>query len=178
MKRRRLLVGTGTALIGAGCIGNADRLNDSSPTESGRPSSTEADSPSNTDATRSPDCTMEDFVIFNSMSKEVTVTVRLVEGWGRYRRGSPTATEAASPTETPTVTFADEVSIPPDGKHEYENLPEVSTPHRFEITVENGPQATDYIRTAMLGGDFVVWANIHYGNIEFGSAEGGRPTGC
>lgn len=178
MRRRQLLGVTGSALVGAGCLGSADPLKDSSPTESKKPSPEGGETSTDTDATSSPDCTMEDLVIFNDMSTRATVSVRLVEGWGRYRRGSPTATEADSPTESPTVTFADEVSIPSDGKKEYEDLPEASGPYRFEITVENGPSGTDYIQANKWGDTKVMMPTITSENIDFAYAVGGRSTNC
>lgn len=178
MYRRHLLVVTGGALVGAGCLGAADSLTDPSPTESEESSPEYGETSTHTDATSTPDCTIDDLVIFNDMSTEATGSVRLVEGWGRYRRGSPTATEADSPTESPTVTFTDEVRIPPDGKKEYDDLPEARGRHRLEITVEDGPSGTDYIEADDWEDSKVMMSTITSENIEFAYAVAARPTNC
>lgn len=178
MRRRHLLVATGSAFVGAGCLGRPDPLNDASPTKSKEPSTADGETSLDTDATSSPDCTFEELVMFNDMSTQATVSVRLVEGWGRYRGGSPTATKADSPTESPTVTFADEVSITPDGEKEYLDLPEASGRHRFEIAVENGPSGTDYIQAHKWGEENIMMASITSGGIAFTYGVAGRTTEC
>lgn len=178
MRRRQLVVVTGSAFFGAGCIGTVDQSNNPTQTGVKEPSPTEGKTSSETDATASLDCTLADLAIFNDMSKEVTVSVRLVKGHGRYRYGSPTATEADSPTETTSVTFADEISIPADGKKVYDDLPEASGAHRFEVSVKNGPAATDYIQSGWWEGSESIMAVIRTNDIEFLHGTGDLPPGC
>lgn len=167
MERRELLAVSGSLLLGSGCLDTQTLANDSSPTSESNPTPSHTDESESETPSETPDCRQLDLHISNDRSETVTVSVRLIEGRGRYRKGSPTATRAESPTETPTVIFEDESTIPAQASQVYKELPDAEGTHRLEVSVEGGPSETDLIRASKWGGSNAIFVDLHTSSITF-----------
>lgn len=178
MKRRALLVVSGSVLLGSGCTGTQPTSNDASPTSVSSPTSGTTDESGSETASETPDCRIADLNIYNDRSEPATISVRLIEGRGRYRGGSPTPEMAESPTETPIVIFEHESSIPGQDSQEYYELPHAEGPHRLEVSVADGLSEIDHIDARKWGGSNIVTVDLNQSAIEFSYSTAGLSTEC
>lgn len=176
MQRRDLLAVSGSLLAGSGCLDTQSGAEDASPTAGATPTTTD-ESTSET-ASETPDCRFVDLYISNDQSNTATVSVRLIEGRGRYRGGSPTRTRAESPTETPTVIFEAEPTIPAEDSQTYKELPDAEGTHRLEVAVVDGPSETDHLRPDKWSGPNAVFVDIDQRSIRFTYSTGDPSTEC
>lgn len=174
MRRRHLLVATGSALIGAGCVGKADRVDGSSPSSSdASPTST------TTDFT----CKRYDMHIGNSTATPVTVSFTVMDMGSRYARGSSTRTKGPTPvTDTPVEAFSDTFQLGPDDSENqtqrYEDLPTGNGGfQRLQISVEDGPTGT-FNWNPPLSSTETLGATIGAETIRFSVSEVDLPPQC
>lgn len=167
MKRRYLLVASGSALIGGGCLASEDQSNDS-PTESPTDSPTKSPSPS---ATQTRECQYYALLVYNNIPRKVTARITITAN-SRYRGGSPTPTKAdnASPTETPVETFSDTITLDVDGNKKYEQVEVTDSDSLLEVTVEDGPEGKFDIEPRMVAGNNDVFVNLNEDEITFSAS--------
>lgn len=162
MNRRQLLGLSASMLVSAGCSERTGRASDSTPLST----QTDTTTKSTESPTRTPDCRVLDLSIYNGNVDTISVSLRIIRD------------EDASDTGRPKEVFSDSLQIPPNNRHEYEDLPNSTGSHRLEVDVEGGPTATEDVQAHDWEQTSLIMVEIEEGSIEFSGADQALPGGC
>lgn len=130
--------------------------------------------------TTTPDCTVYDISVKNTMSRTISASLRIIEGGGNRNdtEEDESIPQTPTPTPTPNEVFSDSFRLDSDEWQQYDDIPDREGYHRLEVHVEDGPSETKIVDADDWEGTKEILVFIDSDDIRFRKGQQSRPPGC